>query len=258
MARRASDLATVLRNAGLTVHEQPGWQQRGRDMAGIRGIVQHHTATSKDVPDANVVRVLRDGRSDLPGPLSQLGLDRQGGWHVIAAGRANHAGRGSWPGLDGNNDCLGVEAFHIGTGQETWPQAQLDSWDVGTAALCAEYNIDPLQFVIAHREWTTRKIDPYAINMGNQRQRILALTNGDDMTPSQESKLDDVLVQLAGLRDKATKTNSAVGRMERVHGQGMANLSPGGDVNVDELAAALSAQLGTDLARTLGRILSTA
>jgi hypothetical protein len=251
MARRATNLSTVLRNAGLTVHEQPGWQQRGRDMAGIRGIVQHHTATSVDVPDANVVRVLRDGRAGIPGPLSQLGLDRQGGWHVIAAGRSNHAGRGSWPGLDGNDDCLGIEAFHIGTGKEKWLQAQLDSWDVGTAALCVEYGIDPLQFVIAHREWTSRKVDPYALNMASHRERILALTDGDDMTPEQAATLN-------WIAKRAEDNNRALGRMERVHGQGMVDLSPGGSVNVEELAAALSEQLGTDLARALGRILSGA
>jgi hypothetical protein len=84
----------------------------------------------------------------------------------------------------------------------------------------------------------------------------------DAMTPAQESKLDVALSQLAWLRDKTSKTNGAVGRMEAVHGQGLADLSAGrgdgGGVNVEELADALSEQLGEDLARALGRILSGA
>jgi hypothetical protein len=79
-----------------------------------------------------------------------------------------------------------------------------------------------------------------------------ASTSEDDtMTPEQAN-------QLARAVDAAEKCKGALGRMERAHGQGMTNLAPGGDVNVDQLAAALSDQLGTDLARTLGRILSTA
>ena len=251
MPRRASDLANVLKGAGLVVHEEAGWQDRGRDMTAIRGIVQHHTATSRRTPDANVVRVLRDGRSGLRGPLSQLGLNRQGEWYVIAAGRSNHAGRGDWPGLDGNDDCLGIEAFHVGTGEETWPQVQLDSWDVGTAALCVKYDIDPSQFVIAHREWTSRKIDPYALNMASHRNRVDSLTKDTDMTPEQSQKLDIIL-------DRVSKSNSALGRMERVHGQGLSGLSPTEDIDVDDLAAALSEQLGADIAHELGRRLTGA
>jgi hypothetical protein len=71
----------------------------------------------------------------------------------------------------------------------------------------------------------------------------------DDMTPEQAATLD-------WISKRVGDNNHALGRMEKVHGQGLVNLSPGGDVNVDELAAALSQQLGTDLARTLGRILS--
>jgi hypothetical protein len=72
-------------------------------------------------------------------------------------------------------------------------------------------------------------------------------TQGDDMTPAQAATLDRVL-------KRVEDNNHALGRIETTHGQGMKNLTTG--VNVDELAAALSQQLGTDLARALGRILS--
>ena len=89
-------LATVLDNAGLKVAETPGWRSRGRaDMPRPLGVMCHHTANphSGNMPTLNM---LINGRSDLPGPLCQLGLGRDGTFYVVAAGRANHAGLGRW------------------------------------------------------------------------------------------------------------------------------------------------------------------
>jgi hypothetical protein len=72
-----------------------------------------------------------------------------------------------------------------------------------------------------------------------------------DMTPEQADTLNRIAKRVGD-------NNHALGRMEKAHGPGMVDLSPGGSVNVEELAAALSEQLGTDLARALGRILSGA
>jgi hypothetical protein len=86
---------------------------------------------------------------------------------------------------------------------------------------------------------------PFRLGWGTDASTI----RDDDMTPEQAATLD-------WISKRVGDNNHALGRMEKVHGQGLVNLSPGGDVNVDELAAALSQQLGTDLARALGRILS--
>jgi peptidoglycan hydrolase-like protein with peptidoglycan-binding domain len=57
------------------------------------------------------LRVLIEGRSNLPGPLAQLGLGRDGTCYVIAAGRCNHAGAGLWQGVStGNSSFIGTEA----------------------------------------------------------------------------------------------------------------------------------------------------
>lgn len=171
-------LADVLRGAGLIVVELDGWKGRGGQLDHVRGIVQHHTATPKSTPDANVAKLLRDGRADLKGPLSQLGLDRQGRWWVIADGRGNHNGFGEW-----GNASLGVEAFNDGRGEE-WPAVQLRSWEQGTAALCRRLGLTAKQ-VKAHRETDPRrKVDPRGVGMDAHRDavaRLLRLDHEEDL-----------------------------------------------------------------------------
>lgn len=170
---RAIWLAAVLRRAGLHVIEMDGWQTR-ETRAGFdpRGIVWHHTATPRSASDLAVRRLLRDGRPDLKGPLCQLGLERDGTYVVVAAGRANHAGYGTpW-----GNDSIGIEAYNNGRG-EPWPQVQMDAYDVGTAALLTALGLDASR-VKAHREVDpTRKIDPLNVDMGAARRRIAVLLN---------------------------------------------------------------------------------
>ena len=159
-------LADVLRDAGCVVYEMPGWLDRGRDLAWVDGIVWHHTASSRTASDAAVDRILRDGRRDLPGPLAQFGLRRDGTWVVVAAGRANHNGYGHW-----GNNSIGIEAYNDGVG-EPWPTVQIDAWVAGTAAICRHLGLDAGQ-VLGHKETDPRrKIDPAGIDMDDMRYRI--------------------------------------------------------------------------------------
>ena len=102
-----------------------------------------------------------NGRPDLPGPLSQLGFGRDGTWFVIAAGRANHAGKGKLPWVPqdkGNQFLLGVEAESTGRGD--WTTAQKDSYPRGVAALLRHMGLPADRFA-AHKEYApNRKIDP--------------------------------------------------------------------------------------------------
>lgn len=168
-----TDLASILRNAGLKVVEVSGWKTRGHGgMNAPKGILWHHTATSAsakgDYPSQGIVT---NGRSDLPGPLCNLGLGRSGAWYVVAAGCAWHAGSGSYAGMSGNTDLIGIEAEHPGTPGNAWPAAQLESYRRGSAALARAYNI-PVSRVIGHKEWTSRKIDPYGLNMAVEREHV--------------------------------------------------------------------------------------
>ena len=110
-----TDLADACRKSGLPVVEVDGWRTRGHGhFAGLTGIVCHHTATPATAPgDYPSLRIVRDGRSDLPGPLSQLGLGRDGTVYVIAAGVAWHAGSTFYPRQD-NWHTIGIEAEHDG------------------------------------------------------------------------------------------------------------------------------------------------
>lgn len=173
------NLPTLLRAAGLTVVEVPGWQTRGRPAStgdfNPVGVLCHHTATGPDWTDARVVDLLVKGRAGLPGPLSQLGLARDGTVHVIAAGRCNHAGRARASGTvasgDGNALYIGVEAFNDGIG-EPWPAAQYDAYVRLCAALCVRVTGNSVNTVRAHKETsTTGKVDPL-FDMGAFRTRV--------------------------------------------------------------------------------------
>ena len=162
-------LATILRAVGLDVVEHAGWENRGKDMLGVNGIVWHHTVTGTNWSDTEVCRLLINGRSDLPGPLCQLGLDRRGRYHLIAAGKGNHNGHGTW-----GNQSIGIEAFNDGVG-EPWPAAQLDAFVAGTAAICRHLGMSTSK-VLGHKETDpSRKIDPRGIHMPAARDRIAAL-----------------------------------------------------------------------------------
>lgn len=125
-------LVTRLRDdAGLATEAVPGWQGRGRPrrFAPV-GVLVHHTgfrATASD-PHPALDTVLK-GRSGLPGPLSQVLVDRGGTCHVVASGRANHAGEavpsGPVPGGDGNVHYVGIEIDYAP--QEPFAQGPTDA-----------------------------------------------------------------------------------------------------------------------------------
>jgi hypothetical protein len=165
--RMLTDLADILRGAGLTVTEVDGWKTRGHGvMTSVKGILVHHTAgpATGDFPS---LRVVRDGRPDLSGPLSQLGLGRTGTWYVIAAGRSYHAGDTIDNSIFGNANAIGIEAEGTGvpstnTGHLYWPEIQYQSYIRGVKALQAAYNV-PTARVLGHKEAAIpagRKPDP--------------------------------------------------------------------------------------------------
>jgi hypothetical protein len=161
---RALWLADVLRGAGLEVVETAGWQTRGRDFAADPlGIMAHHTASPIASTLATNLHVVTNGNSVAPGPIAQAMLWRDGVWYIIAAGRANHAGKGSlpWlPGADtGNQHLLSVEAVNNGVG-ELWAPAMVISYEIGTAAILRRLG-HGAERATTHAEYApSRKIDP--------------------------------------------------------------------------------------------------
>jgi len=207
---RATWLPDVLRAAGLTVVEVPGWKGRGKELTAINGVVAHHTATGTNWTDARVDALLRDGRADLPGPLAQLGLRRSGAFVLVADGRANHNGYGQW-----GNASIGIEAYNAGDGIDPWPAAQLDAYQRGAAAILAHLGLGADR-VLAHRETDPkRKPDPRGIDMVAFRARVAhhiahpagtptgpSTTTEDAMTDADRKLLAQAVAeaQAAGLR----------------------------------------------------------
>ncbi len=174
-------LPDVLKSAGLKVSLVNGWENRGRgDVGNIFGVICHHTAGPKNgnMPSLNT---LINGRSDLPGPLAQLGLGRDGAYYVIAAGRCNHAGLGSWKGItQGNTNFIGIEAENTGLSNDSpWPEAQLEAYRHGVAAILKHIGRGA-EFCAGHKEYALpkkRKNDP-SFDMSDFRSAVTAIING--------------------------------------------------------------------------------
>ena len=200
-------LADVLRDAGLPVREVVGWQTRGHGQMGeVLGVLAHHTAgpATGDFPSEKVVV---NGRSDLPGPLANLGLTRNGTWVVIASGQAWHAGTGSvaWcPKNQGNAHLIGVEAESQGTCDDWTPQ-QRASYPRGVAAILRHFNL-PASRAIGHKEWAVgRKIDPAYWDMTSFRADVAHWMNAANITKPGEDWFD-----MATKEDLAVVVNAAI------------------------------------------------
>jgi hypothetical protein len=168
MTYSAAWLADALRSAGLNVVETPGWKSAGRaEMGPVKGVLCHHTAgpLKGNAPSLNeVIRGrLPPDPSPLPGPLSHLVLGRDGTFYVVAAGRCNHAGAGSWHGIvTGNTNFIGIEAENTGLMNDPWPEAQLKAYARGVAAILHHVGA-PVIMCAGHKEYALpkgRKTDP--------------------------------------------------------------------------------------------------
>lgn len=204
-------LADVLRDAGLKVAEQPGWKERGKSNFGpAKGVICHHTAGAKTgiMPSLNVIT---NGLPTLPGPLSQLGLGRDGTYFVIAAGRANHAGGGDWQGIkSGNTSFIGIEAENAGTLEDfPWPEVQMDAYRRGVAAILTKIGAKPIM-CCGHKEYALppgRKPDPL-FNMNTFRAEVAAIMAGTAPIPP--------LIPAVDAKDRPTLRRGAQGKLVKI------------------------------------------
>jgi N-acetylmuramoyl-L-alanine amidase-like protein len=169
------NLPGALRAEGLVINEIRGWETRGRPgtFAPV-GALWHHTAGAKSLG------IIVNGRSDLPGPLANLHVEKPGHVNLVSANRCNHAGKGAGEvvkrlragqpprgdagklGLpddtDGNGILVGIEVENLGDGRDPYPDPQLDTVARVGAALSRFYGFGSHAHA-HHREWTRRKID---------------------------------------------------------------------------------------------------
>lgn len=205
---KMSDIVAHLREWGLKVQLKPGYRDRGRPYAfKPRAVICHHTASGSLSGNFASESIVTSGRSDLPGPLCQFLLARDGTVKVIALGYANHAGEGGphagIPANLGNSYAYGIEAENNGIG-ERWNTAQLNAYYRLCAALLDYMDIEDVNRVFGHKEWTSRKIDPAGINMAHFRKEVKkALDQGPSV----------VTVSLS--RIQPGKTNNDIMRVKR-------------------------------------------
>lgn len=173
-------LEDVLRPAlGDRLKTLPGWQQSGHgDYKDIRGVMVHHTGNSRETAQS-----IRNGRPDLPGPLSNLHIAPDGTVTIVAVGVCWHAGRGSYPWLPTDNanwHMIGIECAWptVTNGRydanERWPDAQIISMRDTCAALAKKLELPPTR-VIGHKEWagaSQGKWDPGNLDMGWFRAEV--------------------------------------------------------------------------------------
>ncbi|SFS92824.1 peptidoglycan recognition protein family protein [Saccharopolyspora flava] len=199
-------LADVLRAAGLAVVETPGWKERtasGRQPAAV-GVLEHHTATYASYENpAPTVQMCIDGRPDLAGPLCHAVIGFDGVVHVIAAGRANHAGEakasGPNPAGDGNTLYVGFEWDYQGVEQGPSPE-QYGAALAATVAVLRHLGRPP-DAARGHKETSvTGKIDPGHVDMDRFRADLVTQDQEDEMTPEQDAMLRRLEHELLGPR----------------------------------------------------------
>jgi hypothetical protein len=198
VANRMRAAASLMRQRGLIVGAFAGWADAGRSsIFNPRAVTCHHTGASVDVD-----RILRDGRSDLPGPLANWALHMDGSWWLVGSGRANHAGVGWLP----SSESYGIEATGpspvTSSGVAAFPN--YDAYVLGVACIVEAEGWTP-KVVYAHKETCTpdgRKPDPafgdpYPApyrDMDRFRAQVNQAIQGEvqDMTEEQARQLDAI------------------------------------------------------------------
>jgi hypothetical protein len=167
----------ALKAEGLPVTAHPGWAEVNRPGPwDPEGVAVHHTGPWSTV--AGMLNLLREGRSDLPGPLCHAAGRPSGivdlvGWHdtnhagsndpavlaAVKAGKVPPAPRSGHDTADGNARLYGIELIHSGSSSDPWPAAQVEAAVRYCAALCRLHGWNA-NHVVFHKGLTTRKVDP--------------------------------------------------------------------------------------------------
>lgn len=235
----ATWLADVLRAAGVPVIEEAGWKDRSQ--AGSftpRGLIRHWDASTPGSHGA--VEYMRDNIAC--NITTCRGNSSHGpSVHVLAAGRAWHAGEGSFPPAfptdQGNTYAVGHEVAH--TVDEPWSDAQLDVVVAAEQAVLRHLGADVDTGWCTHSEYApTRKIDTtggrYGQSPATERQRL----SGAPPPPTRKEL--DVLMMMTGdgrvwTTDGLRKKHIGPGLRDALLAAGVPNVGYWSSQTVDEL-----------------------
>ena len=123
------------------------WRTRGRPYStgafDPEGVLCHHTASPEGTSDEAELNVLLAGNGSAPGPISQLFIGRSATLYLVAAGRANHGGKGVMPRegdtSDMNARLVGIEVANNGVGEQ-WADDVTNLYAATVAALIDWYS----------------------------------------------------------------------------------------------------------------------
>lgn len=171
-------LPNALTKRGGNVFLVDGWGSRGaagRPMASkVYGSIQHWIVSPNRPADAHknmTLGLIVNGHSTLAGPLANLYLRGDGAIGVVAAGRANHGGVGSWRGVSGNQFWIGTEAEG-----PPFTEAQMAAYPIILAAVYDVTGQHPRDWAISHQEYAPRRkvdIGPAIIAIRNEAIRLV-------------------------------------------------------------------------------------
>lgn len=224
MSPTPRQIVAGLKDYRITVIEDKGWTTRGAKTSN--GVLRpfhpyaqavHHDAMSEAVSDATALRVMRDGRIDLAGPLCNGWIDSSGVVYLISANNANHAGwnerdvhdrlsKGLQPmgdarndpdtdGIVGNSFLWGWECRNAGDGHDPWEQ--LDVMERACAAIADVYGWSS-NAIAGHRELTARKTDPVGFDMFQFRRDVKKI-QADHNAPPPLEFYDDMATKISRL-----------------------------------------------------------
>lgn len=214
-------LADRLRAKGVRVVEVDGWRTRGSTTYTPDLGIWHHTAGAAS-GSAPSLAVCIYGRPGLSGPLCQVLQSRDPDGndiaYVIAAGRANHAGVGTWRGISGNSRAFGVEVEHTGTTVQPGVRHEITARIIAAGL---EGGSRDARNVCRHAEYATpagRKIDfniaaePWTADDMRARVGYWIGREDDDVTPEQMNQLVERTAQrvLERINDAYGKRGSVI------------------------------------------------
>ena len=181
-------LPDVIRAEGLPLEITDGAMESGHgDFKTVLAALGHHTAGG----GTNDWRIVKWGRADLPGPLAQLVLEKDGTIKLIAIGVCWHAGSGQVPGIQRNNGnwyMIGTEAVSKGTPPWDWTEIQIEHY-IRLQAAILRFLKRRSNWFWGHKEYSFEgKIDPAGIDLNDFRRKIDVVIDGGPGTRPDGSK----------------------------------------------------------------------
>jgi LysM repeat protein len=166
---------------GFQVDTVDGWRTRSAKTTSFepRGVINPHTGKGSY---ANLLKFMTTG--SMTAPLCNVATSRPHSIKgiesvritVCAAGRANHAGKGSlpWTGTDGGNrHSIGIE--NQNTGSEPWPDQQVEAIRIATAAVLRHLKVD-ISRMADHKTYApNRKVDRSGVDLERERAAVRAI-----------------------------------------------------------------------------------